>query len=301
MPRAHTLRLAAICAVLATSATAGPIAPTSYDDQNTTIITTQVASPTRSSAEMAGPEDAEYAAPANTKPRRNVGGGSFMQVLYDRPDPRYYTPPPPPPRYQYAPPTQYRYFAPPRPVVIRPDPRVPYDHYYIPPRIERPTYVPRAAYPSPAQKQPAAEFRKTVVPYDGPYKPGTIVIETSSRHLYLVQDDGTAIRYGVGVGRDGFGWTGTHKVSAKREWPTWTPPAEMRARQPYLPVRMEGGPNNPLGARAMYLGSTLYRIHGSNEPQTIGHAVSSGCFRMTNDDVIDLYEKVKVGTEVVVL
>ena len=140
-----------------------------------------------------------------------------------------------------------------------------------------------------------------MVDYQGPEKPGTIIINTNERYLYLVNRDGTARRYGVGVGRPGFEWAGTHRVSRKAEWPGWTPPAEMRARQPGLPQHMEGGPRNPLGARALYLGSTLYRIHGSNEPWSIGHAVSSGCIRMRNEDVMDLYERVPVGTSVKVL
>ena len=130
--------------------------------------------------------------------------------------------------------------------------------------------------------------------------PGSIYISTSERRLYLILGNGEALRYGIGVGRDGFGWSGTHHITAKREWPSWTPPAEMRRRRPDLPRYMAGGIENPLGARAMYLGSTLYRIHGSNEPETIGHAVSSGCIRMTNEDVTDLYNRVSVGTLVVV-
>jgi len=129
---------------------------------------------------------------------------------------------------------------------------------------------------------------------------GSIFISTSERRLYLILSNGEALRYGIGVGRDGFRWTGTHHISAKKEWPSWTPPAEMRRRRPDLPRFMAGGIENPLGARAMYLGSTLYRIHGSNEPETIGRAVSSGCFRMTNEDVTDLYSRVGVGTLVVV-
>ena len=130
--------------------------------------------------------------------------------------------------------------------------------------------------------------------------PGSIFISTSERRLYLILGNGEALRYGIGVGRDGFRWTGTHHVSAKKEWPGWTPPAEMRRRRPDLPRYLAGGIENPLGARALYLGSTLYRIHGSNEPETIGHAVSSGCFRMTNEDVTDLYSRVPVGALVVV-
>jgi lipoprotein-anchoring transpeptidase ErfK/SrfK len=131
--------------------------------------------------------------------------------------------------------------------------------------------------------------------------PGTIVIDTPNKFLYLVEDNGRAKRYGVGVGRPGFTWSGSHTVTAKKEWPDWRPPKEMLARQPYLPAFMAGGPENPLGARAMYLGSTLYRIHGSNEPWTIGRNVSSGCIRMRNEDVVDLYQRVKVGTKVVVM
>jgi lipoprotein-anchoring transpeptidase ErfK/SrfK len=142
---------------------------------------------------------------------------------------------------------------------------------------------------------------KTTVSFAGNYGQGTIVINTSERRLYLVTDEGRAIRYGIGVGRVGFAWAGTTAISAKKEWPDWTPPSQMLRRRPDLPRFMKGGLDNPLGARAMYLGSSLYRIHGSNEPETIGQAVSSGCFRMTNDDVTDLYDRVKVGAKVVVL
>ena len=141
---------------------------------------------------------------------------------------------------------------------------------------------------------------KSTVTYNGSHKPGTIVIDTAERRLYLVQDGGTAIRYGIGVGRVGFTWKGVKNITQKKEWPAWTPPSQMLKRRPDLPRHMVGGIDNPLGARAMYLGSTLYRIHGSNEPETIGQAVSSGCFRMTNEDVVDLYNRVKVGTTVVV-
>jgi lipoprotein-anchoring transpeptidase ErfK/SrfK len=144
-------------------------------------------------------------------------------------------------------------------------------------------------------------FQRQDVAYEGREAPGTIVIDTPNHFLYLVQPEGRAIRYGIGVGRPGFTWSGRHSVSAKKEWPDWIPPEEMIRRQPYLPHFVAGGPNNPLGARAMYLGSTIYRIHGSNEPWTIGQNVSSGCIRMRNVDVIDLYDRVKVGTKVVVL
>ncbi len=141
---------------------------------------------------------------------------------------------------------------------------------------------------------------RELVPYDGRYSPGTIVISNQERRLYYILPGNQAMRYGVGVGRPGFTWTGARTVAMKKEWPSWRPPAQMLRRRPDLPRFMEGGPDNPLGARAMYLGGTLYRIHGSNEPHTIGQAVSSGCIRMTNEDVIDLYERVKIGTRVVV-
>ena len=146
----------------------------------------------------------------------------------------------------------------------------------------------------------SSPIQRTTVNFTGEYAPGTIYINTSERRLYLVLGNGQALRYGIGVGRDGFRWSGVHHISAKREWPDWTPPAEMRRRRPDLPSYMEGGIENPPGARALYLGSTLYRIHGSNEQETIGQAVSSGCFRMTNEDVVDLYDRVSVGTTVVV-
>ncbi|HEU0082865.1 MAG TPA: L,D-transpeptidase [Bradyrhizobium sp.] len=146
-----------------------------------------------------------------------------------------------------------------------------------------------------------AKYEKQMVEYHGNEHAGTIVIDTPNKFLFLVQGDGRALRYGIGVGRPGFTWSGVKTISAKKEWPAWTPPPEMLARRPDLPRHMEGGPQNPLGARAMYLGSSLYRIHGSNEPWTIGTNVSSGCIRMRNDDVIDLYGRVNVGAKVVVL
>jgi lipoprotein-anchoring transpeptidase ErfK/SrfK len=145
------------------------------------------------------------------------------------------------------------------------------------------------------------KFLPTEVAWDGRQAPGTIVVDTTERHLYLVEGGGKARRYGVGVGRPGFQWAGTHTITRKAEWPDWTPPAAMLKRKPDLPRHMEGGPDNPLGARALYLGSTEYRIHGSNEPWTIGKAVSSGCIRMRNEDVTDLYGRVGVGTKVVVM
>ena len=145
------------------------------------------------------------------------------------------------------------------------------------------------------------KFMRQVVPYDGRQSAGTLVVNTEEHFLYLVLGGGKAMRYGIGTAKTGFEWNGTHKVTNKREWPDWTPPAEMIARRPDIPHHMDGGINNPLGARAMYIGSTLYRIHGTNEPWTIGGDVSSGCIRMVNDDVIDLYGRVKIGAKVIVL
>jgi len=146
-----------------------------------------------------------------------------------------------------------------------------------------------------------AQFRRQMVAYNGGEAPGTIIIDTGSTFLYLVQGNGRAIRYGIGVGRDGFRWQGVQHITKKAEWPDWTPPAEMIARQPYLPRFMAGGATNPLGARAMYLGNTIYRIHGTNAPSTIGQRVSSGCIRLTNEDVIDLASRVNVGAKVIVI
>jgi lipoprotein-anchoring transpeptidase ErfK/SrfK len=161
------------------------------------------------------------------------------------------------------------------------------------------TRQPLVQYVDPAKAQ-ATAIPREVVDYPTKHRPGTIVIDSAERRLYFVMADGKAMRYGVGVGRPGFDWAGTQTISRKQEWPTWTPPASMLKRRPDLPRFMAGGPDNPMGARALYLGSTLYRIHGSNEPETIGQAVSSGCIRMLNEDVIDLYERVRVGTRVVV-
>jgi lipoprotein-anchoring transpeptidase ErfK/SrfK len=147
---------------------------------------------------------------------------------------------------------------------------------------------------------PDPRYARQMVSYDGREPAGTIVIDTPSKFLYLVQGNGQALRYGIGVGRPGFAWAGVKTVTMKREWPDWTPPAEMLKRRPDLPRHMQGGPENPLGARALYLGSSLYRIHGTNEPSTIGQNVSSGCIRMMNEDVMDLYERVRVGTRVIV-
>jgi lipoprotein-anchoring transpeptidase ErfK/SrfK len=166
-------------------------------------------------------------------------------------------------------------------------------------------YAPQA-YATPGQTNAAdysidPKYLRQQVVYSGGEAPGTIIVDTPNKFLYLVEDGGKALRYGIGVGRPGFLWSGVKTVTAKREWPDWRPPAEMIARRPDLPRYMPGGIENPLGARALYLGSSLYRIHGSNEPWTIGTNVSSGCIRMRNDDVTDLYERVKIGAKVVVI
>jgi len=154
--------------------------------------------------------------------------------------------------------------------------------------------------PNAADEELSPELQRQMVSYRTNEAPGTIIVHTSERFLYIVQPNGRAIRYGIGVGRDGFQWQGLLRIARKQEWPDWTPPPEMIVRQPYLPRFMAGGPGNPLGARALYLGNTVYRIHGTNQPQTIGTAVSSGCFRLVNADVIDLYDRTPVGTKVIV-
>ncbi|MCB1536480.1 MAG: L,D-transpeptidase family protein [Rhodoblastus sp.] len=174
--------------------------------------------------------------------------------------------------------------------------------YAAPPAQRAPVQV--ASYgtaPLETRRSVAAEYLRAEVDYKTSERPGTIVVDTRDKHLYLVQDGGRAIRYGIGVGRPGFTWAGVKTITRKAEWPGWTPPPEMIKRRPDLPKHMEGGPENPLGARALYLGSSLYRIHGTNEPYTIGQNVSSGCIRMMNQDVEDLYDRVRVGTKVIVL
>ncbi len=154
--------------------------------------------------------------------------------------------------------------------------------------------------PTPEEEQLSGAYERQEVFFRTSEAPGTIMIDTNQRFLYLVQPNNRALRYGIGVGRQGFQWSGLERISRKQEWPDWRPPPEMIERQPYLPRFMAGGPGNPLGPRAMYLGKTVYRIHGTNQPQTIGHAVSSGCFRLVNDDAIDLYDRVPVGTKVII-
>ena len=160
---------------------------------------------------------------------------------------------------------------------------------------DQPGYVPNEQ-----EEQLDPKWEKTVVYYRTTEAPGTVIVNTNERFLYLILGNGRALRYGIGVGRDGFQWRGLLKITNKKEWPDWTPPPEMIERQPYLPRFMAGGPGNPLGARAMYLGATVYRIHGTNQPWTIGTKISSGCFRLVNADVTDLYDRVPVGTKVII-
>jgi lipoprotein-anchoring transpeptidase ErfK/SrfK len=221
-----------------------------------------------------GPGSAEMAFAAQPHPQTNLGGG-FLELLVTGRDPT------------------------PRGGII-------YNRPPEPPRIQQP--VRRAAY-SPAPEAPRMAVQRAINPiylrqevdYAGREKPGNIVVDTPNRFLYYVLGNGRAIRYGIGVGRPGFEWAGVKSVTRKAEWPSWTPPAEMLKRRPDLPRFMEGGPDNPMGARALYLGSSLYRIHGTNEPHTIGENVSSGCIRMMNEDVVDLYNRVRVGTKVTVI
>lgn len=214
------------------------------------------------------------AAPVVAQSQSNLGGG-FVEFLFgDRPQQPQVSMPPPTDRWG-------------RPVYANADP-------YIGTARETPQSGTPPFDIDPKYMRQEVEYRTTE-------EPGTVVIDTDNKFLYLVEANGKAMRYGIGVGRPGFTWAGTHKVTAKREWPDWIPPKEMLERQPYLPHRMAGGPNNPLGARALYLGSTLYRIHGTNEDWTIGSNVSSGCIRLRNADVVDLYDRVPVGAKVVVM
>ena len=263
--------------------------------------------------------------PAFAQPMPPAGARSYYQPQVVTPQPQYAQPYPQQqyvqpqyPQQQYA---QPRYVEPERRglgggfiefifnggqtrsgrATGQPQPYAPGQQVYVPGQpYGQPGQVIQASLP-PQRLAVDPRYLKQVVEYDGHEPPGTIVINTPGKFLYLVQENGTAIRYGIGVGRPGFTWAGIHEVTNKREWPDWRPPKEMLERRPDLPHYMEGGPDNPLGARALYLGSTLYRIHGSNEPWTIGTQVSSGCIRMRNEDVIDLYERVKVGTKVVVI
>ena len=210
-------------------------------------------------------------------PMRNELGGGFIEYLFGEGGRRQPTIAAPPPVY-YAPGPGYASMP-------------PVEQQPADPMLER--------HPPDFQIEP--QFLRQEVPYHGKDAPGTIIVDTPHHFLFLVEDGNKAMRYGIGVARSGFSWSGVHKITAKKEWPGWTPPKEMIERQPYLPRYMPGGPDNPLGARALYIGHTLYRIHGSNEPWTIGHNVSSGCIRMRNADIIDLYKHVGIGTTVVVL
>ena len=240
----------------------------------------QSTQPSDPKAVYAGQEPASPPVPLRVAyaERSNMGGG-FVEFLFGGgnagPAPGYAAPAP---RYELTP-------APRDPQMMMPE----QDQSY------------RQQVGEPARPGFDPKFEKQMVEYHGHESTGTIVIDTPNKFLYLVEGNGRAMRYGIGVGKPGFTWSGVKQISAKREWPDWTPPSEMLKRRPDLPRHMEGGPENPLGARAMYLGSTLYRIHGSNEPWTIGTNVSSGCIRMRNEDVIDLYGRVNVGTRVIVL
>jgi lipoprotein-anchoring transpeptidase ErfK/SrfK len=231
---------------------------------------------------------------------RGSYGGGFIELLMTGRDPgsartgHYQQPPSPQPARRAGSPATQPYAMPPTLDPITGEPVMP-----------SPRQVAARGqsdlFERPIERMLDPRFRKQEVAYDGGHAPGTIVIDTNQRFLFLVQGSGRAIRYGIGVGRPGFEWAGNHRVTRKAEWPDWRPPAAMLKRRPDLPTYMPGGPDNPMGARAMYLGSTLYRIHGTNEPHTIGQAVSSGCIRMTNDDVTDLYERVRVGARVLVI
>lgn len=235
------------------------------------------------------------AAPAAADPYRSGGnlGGGFIEYMMTggAPAPRHGGP---------------IYNVPPQPTYVRPVQRQALASPYL---EDDPLQQPGLAPRGPRRDRAAApiepgfdpRFEKQEVSYPGNHAPGTIVIDTPNKYLYLVQGNGRALRYGIGVGRPGFEWAGVKTISMKREWPDWRPPEQMLKRRPDLPRHMAGGPENPLGARAMYLGSSLYRIHGTNEPETIGRAVSSGCIRMRNEDVVDLYGRVRVGTRVVVI
>jgi lipoprotein-anchoring transpeptidase ErfK/SrfK len=236
------------------------------------------------------PAPAPYSYPVS--PPRYQGGypdSDPYEDLYDRP----YAPRPP--RVVYPPPASYPYPASSSsypggvPGVVSPSQGT--GIAALPPEYQ----------PERAAKEPPPQFHRTVVDYPTIEGPGTIIIDTPNTYLYLTIGHGKAIRYGIGVGREGFTWSGTERISRMKEWPDWLPPPEMIKRQPYLPRFMAGGETNPLGARAMYLGNTEYRIHGTNQPSTIGTFVSSGCIRLTNEDVEDLYSRVRVGTRVIVL
>ena len=238
------------------------------------------------------PPPAPYSYPIG--PPRYLGADA--EVPYEDPDDQLYSPESGPPA-SHPPPTSYSYPA--------SRPRYPvYPYSGSPPPQDYGTVV--AALPPEYQPERGPiellpRFHRTIVDYPTVEPPGTIIIDTPNTYLYLTLGHGEAMRYGIGVGREGFTWSGTEHISQMKEWPDWLPPPEMIKRQPYLPRFMAGGETNPLGARAMYLGNTVYRIHGTNQPSTIGSFVSSGCIRLTNEDVEDLYSRVTIGTTVVVL
>ena len=281
MQRMGLTLLASMCGMAGAVAQPMPVGPQSYDPANAAAV--------------------RYASN-----EQNMGGGFIEYLFGGQGGGRQYHQPP---AYQQGPVYQQAPAYPGAPAYRQaPGYYQPgmYDQQqnYTPPMIERSAPPQMQVHGDPAampQGRSDPRFMKQVVAYGGREKAGTVIVDTPSRFLYLVQDDGRAIRYGIGVGRPGFTWAGAKSVTRKAEWPDWVPPKEMLQRRPDLPHHMAGGPNNPLGARALYLGSSLYRIHGSNESWTIGQAVSSGCIRMLNEDVIDLYERVKVGTRVVVI
>jgi len=226
---------------------------------------------------------AQYAGSAPAQPGRGLFSANYQVAVASQAG-SY----PPPSQYQQQPARQQLAFG------YTTQPQQGYAY-------QTPAYAPSSYGDMAAQQQLDPRYERQVVEYRGSEKAGTIIIDTPHFFLYLVMDGGRALRYGIGVGRPGFTWAGVKTISAKREWPDWRPPDEMLARRPDLPHYMPGGPDNPLGARALYLGSTLYRIHGSNEPWSIGTQVSSGCIRLRNDDIIDLYGRVKVGAKVIVI
>lgn len=230
-----------------------------------------------------GPENAPVYAPPPVSQAAQTGayGGGFLELLITGRDPTQG------PAAAVKRPPEPQAVA---PIAAPPQPLVRQASYGAPPAASAGVRHPSNAI-----------FAKQEVDYDGPEQAGTIIVDTPRKFLFLVLGGGRALRYGIGVGRPGFEWGGVKTITRKAEWPDWTPPPEMLLRQPDLPRHMDGGPANPLGARALYLGSSLYRIHGTNEPQTIGTNVSSGCIRMMNEDVMDLYDRVKVGTKVIVL
>lgn len=307
-------------------ATARPSYGSSINSQPLPPVSDQRAPyPYDTAPRMAAPGQALPPPPDRDYVARAPAYGAAPPPPYGEPATGYYAPPPgvyaPPPPGVYAPqPPQGAYGAPPPPAAYAPPAQGGYapQPSYAPPRppsaIEASPgttgSVPRGAVAGlPPEDQPEIgkpkqlppQFRRQLVEYKTKEPAGTIIIDTPSTFLYYVNGDGTAVRYGIGVGRDGFTWAGTEKISRMAEWPDWHPPAEMIERQPYLPRFMAGGESNPMGARALYLGKTVYRVHGTNQPSTIGQFVSSGCIRMLNEDVMDLYTRVKVGTKVVVL